>query len=191
MLWSSSLYVSFIIWLVRQHLASILFFTLAMVPRSTSHLLVLHLRLVPRSRVFACIHSIRLSPCHILLSIISSLLLSLMECHLDMSVKINQASVRFSQKHICTNIVGGLLLRRRSSKQKHLPQCDIRTDIAQRYKPKLQSRELRYNDMPWDEGLHRLKEEETDQFLIICVTLIVSYQWHECNFNRAASRAYK
>jgi hypothetical protein len=39
----------FIIWLVCRHLARTLFFTLAMVPCSTSHLLVHHLLLVPRS----------------------------------------------------------------------------------------------------------------------------------------------
>jgi hypothetical protein len=75
-----------------------------MVPRSTSHLLILQLRLVPRSPFLACLHPIKLSPSHISLRIISSILWTLLECHLDMSVKINQALVWFSCKHICTNI---------------------------------------------------------------------------------------
>jgi hypothetical protein len=45
--------------------------------------------------------------------------------------------------------------------------------------------------MPRDEGLHRLKDEKTDQSMIVCVMFIVSYQGNECNFDRAASRAYK
>jgi hypothetical protein len=45
--------------------------------------------------------------------------------------------------------------------------------------------------MPRDEGLHRLKEEKTDQSMIICVMIITSHQGHKCNFDRAASRAYK
>jgi hypothetical protein len=44
--------------------------------------------------------------------------------------------------------VGGLLLRRRSSKQKHLRQDDIQADTTRRYMPKLQSRELRHDDTP-------------------------------------------
>jgi hypothetical protein len=42
-------------------------------------------------------------------------------------------------------VVAGLL-RRRSSKQKHLRQGDMRANTIRRYKPKLQSRELRYDD---------------------------------------------
>jgi hypothetical protein len=45
--------------------------------------------------------------------------------------------------------------------------------------------------MPRDEGLHRLKEEKTDESMIICVMIITSHQGHKCNFDRAASRAYK
>jgi hypothetical protein len=52
----------------------------------------------------------------------------------------------------------GLLLRRRSSKQKHLRQGDMQAETTQKYMPKLQSKEHRHNDVPWDEGKHRLKE---------------------------------
>jgi hypothetical protein len=45
--------------------------------------------------------------------------------------------------------VGGILLHRRSSKQKHLRQYDMRNDIAWRQKLKLQTRKLRHNDAPW------------------------------------------
>jgi hypothetical protein len=44
--------------------------------------------------------------------------------------------------------VGGLLLRRRYSKQKHLRQDDMQVDTTRRYVPKLQSRELRHDDTP-------------------------------------------
>jgi hypothetical protein len=60
----------------------------------------------------------------------------------------------FLQKIIKT--VGGLLRSRRSCKKKHLRK--ISTEIT----PKLPSRQLRHNDMPYDEGLHRLKDEKTD-----------------------------
>jgi hypothetical protein len=90
----------FTIWLVHRHLASTSFFILAMVPRSTSHLLVLHLRLVPQNPFLACLHPIRLSPSHITLNIhskfISSILWMLIECDLDICVKINQVLVWFS-----------------------------------------------------------------------------------------------
>jgi hypothetical protein len=86
----------FTIWLVCRYLASTLFFTLDMIPRSISHMFVLHHRLVPWSLFLACLHPIRLSPSHIALRIISSILWTLLECHLDMSVKINQALVWFS-----------------------------------------------------------------------------------------------
>jgi hypothetical protein len=75
--------------------------------------------------------------------------------------------------------------------KKQLWQDSTKADTTRRYAPKLRPRELRHNDMPWDEGLHRVKEEKTDQSMIICVTFIVSYQGHECNFDRTASRAYK
>jgi hypothetical protein len=39
--------------------------------------------------------------------------------------------------------------------------------------------------------LHRLKEEKTDQSMIICVMIVTSYQGHKCNFDRVASCAYK
>jgi hypothetical protein len=45
-------------------------------------------------------------------------------------------------------LVGGLLLRRRSSKQKHLRPDDMHADITRRYMPKLQPRKLRHNDAP-------------------------------------------
>jgi hypothetical protein len=44
--------------------------------------------------------------------------------------------------------VGGLLLRRRSSKRKHLRQGDMQVDTTRRYMPKLQSRELQHDDAP-------------------------------------------
>jgi hypothetical protein len=44
--------------------------------------------------------------------------------------------------------VGGLLLRRRPSKQKHFWQDDMHTNITRRYMPKLQLRKLRHNDAP-------------------------------------------
>jgi hypothetical protein len=76
----------FTIWLVRRHLASNRFFTLAMVPRSSSHLLDLHLLLVPWSPFLAYLHPIRLSPSYITLSIhskfISSIFWTLLECHI-------------------------------------------------------------------------------------------------------------
>jgi hypothetical protein len=59
--------------------------------------------------------------------------------------------------------VGGLLLHRRSSKQKHLRQYNMRIDTAWRHKPKLQPRKLRHNDAPRDEGRHRLKKEKIVQ----------------------------
>jgi hypothetical protein len=87
--------------------------------------------------------------------------------------------------------VGSLLLRRRSSKKKHLRQDDMHADITLRHMPKLQPRKLRHNDAPWDKGRHRLKEEKTVQSLIVCVTFVICYQGHRCNFDRAASHAYK
>jgi hypothetical protein len=45
-------------------------------------------------------------------------------------------------------IVGGLLLRRKSSKQKHLRQDDMQEDITRRYMPKLQFRKLRHDNTP-------------------------------------------
>jgi hypothetical protein len=56
---------------------------------------------------------------------------------------------------------------------------------------KLRSRELRHSDMPSDKGLHRPKEEKTNQSMIIRVMIVTSHQGHKCNFDRAASRAYK
>jgi hypothetical protein len=44
-------------------------------------------------------------------------------------------------------IVGGLLLRRRSSKQKHLRQDDMQADTTLRYMPKLRLKELRHDGM--------------------------------------------
>jgi hypothetical protein len=89
------------------------------------------------------------------------------------------------------DIVGGILLRWRSFKQKHLRQDDMHADITRRYMPKLQPRKLRHNDAPWDEGRHQLKEEKTIQSLIICVMFVICYQGHKCNFDRATSCAYK
>jgi hypothetical protein len=87
--------------------------------------------------------------------------------------------------------VGGLLLHRSFFKQKHLRWDDMHADITRTYMPKLQPRKLRHNDAPWDEGWHRIKEEKTVQSLIICVMFVICYQGHKCNFDRAASRAYK
>jgi hypothetical protein len=42
--------------------------------------------------------------------------------------------------------VGGLLLRRRSSKQKHLRQDDMQAGVTWRCMPKLQMKELRHDD---------------------------------------------
>jgi hypothetical protein len=83
------------------------------------------------------------------------------------------------------DIVGDLLHRRRSCKKKHLRK------ISTKVTPKLPSRELQHSDTPWDEGLHRLKDEKTDRPIIICVMIITSCKGHKCNFDRAASRAYK
>jgi hypothetical protein len=79
----------------------------------------------------------------------------------------------------------GLLRRRRSYKKKHLRK------ISTKATPKLSSRELWHSDTPWDEGLHRLKEEKTGRPTIICVMIVTSCKGHKCNFDRAASRAYK
>jgi hypothetical protein len=49
----------------------------------------------------------------------------------------------------CVNrLVGGLLLCRRSSKQKHLRQDDMQADTTRRCTPKLQSRELQHKNTP-------------------------------------------
>jgi hypothetical protein len=101
------------------------------------------------------------------------------------------SSLRKTIQHHEGATVGGLLLRRRSSKQKHIRQDDMHTDITRRYMPKLKPRKLRHNGAPWDKGRHRLKEEKTVQSLIICVMFVICYQGHKCNFNRVASRAYK
>jgi hypothetical protein len=45
--------------------------------------------------------------------------------------------------------------------------------------------------MPRSEGLHRPKEENTNQSLIVCVMFIVSYQGYECNLNRAVTPGFK
>jgi hypothetical protein len=63
-------------------------------------------------------------------------------------------------------------------------------NTAQRNKPKLLPKELRHSDMLQDEGLHRLKEEKTNQYIIVCVVFIDICRGHECNFDLAASRAY-
>jgi hypothetical protein len=86
--------------------------------------------------------------------------------------------------------VGGLLHRRRSFKKKHLRKISTEANIARRYTPKLPSRELRHSNMPWDEGLHRLKEEKTNRPMVICVMIVTSCRGYKCNFDRAASRAY-
>jgi hypothetical protein len=57
--------------------------------------------------------------------------------------------------------------------------------------PKLPSRELRHSDTPSDEGLHRLKDENTDRPMIICVMIVTSYKGHECKSTQAAPCAYK
>jgi hypothetical protein len=44
--------------------------------------------------------------------------------------------------------VGGLLLRRRSSKQKHLRQDDMQAGTTRRYMSKPQLKELRHDGMP-------------------------------------------
>ena len=44
---------------------------------------------------------------------------------------------------------------------------------------------------PKDDGLHRLKEEKTNRSMVICVMIVTSCQGHKCNFDQAASRAYK
>jgi hypothetical protein len=81
--------------------------------------------------------------------------------------------------------VGGLLHRRRSCKKKYLRK--INTEAM----PKLSSRELRHSDTPWDEGLHRLKDEKTDRPMMICVMIVTSYKGHECKSTQAAPCAYK
>jgi hypothetical protein len=45
-------------------------------------------------------------------------------------------------------LLGAFFFAKGPPSKKHLRQCDIRTDTTRRYKPKLQSWELRYNDMP-------------------------------------------
>jgi hypothetical protein len=41
--------------------------------------------------------------------------------------------------------------------------------------------------MPWDEGLHRLKEEKTNRSTIVYVMIVTSCRGHKYNFDRAAS----
>jgi hypothetical protein len=43
--------------------------------------------------------------------------------------------------------------------------------------------QLWHRDMSWDGGLHRLKEEKTNQSMIICVMIVTSYRGHKCNFS--------
>ena len=95
------------------------------------------------------------------------------------------SSLRKTIQHREGATVGGLLLHRRFSKQKHLRQDNMHADIARRYMLKLQPRKLRHNDAPWDE------EEKTVWSLIICVMFVIYYHGHKCNFDRASSRAYK
>jgi hypothetical protein len=72
--------------------------------------------------------------------------------------------------------VEGLLRSRRSCKKKHL--LKINTEIT----PKLPSRELRHNDMPWEEGLHQLKDEKTDWPMIVYVMILINCKGYKCNF---------
>ena len=53
--------------------------------------------------------------------------------------------------------------------------------------PKLDARELRLNGRK----RNRLKEEKTNRPMVICVMIVTSCRGHKCNFDRAASRAYK
>jgi hypothetical protein len=53
--------------------------------------------------------------------------------------------------------------------------------------PKLYAGKLRLSSRK----RNRPKEEKTDQSMIVCVMFIVICWGHECNFDRAASRAYK
>ena len=103
------------------------------------------------------------------------------ECH---SQRRSQRTHRRSRQNTMVN-VGGLLRSRRSYKKKHLRK--ISTEIT----PKLPSRELRHNDMPWDEGSHRLKDEKTDWPMIVCVMIVIDCKGYKCNFTQVAPCAYK
>jgi hypothetical protein len=52
------------------------------------------------------------------------------------------------EDEVPTAAVGGLLLCRRSSKQKHLRQDDMQVDTTRKYLPKLQSRKLWHDNTP-------------------------------------------
>jgi hypothetical protein len=96
-----------IAWLVPGLNASALFFTLAMVPLSSSHRLAFTFaKYLEALSLLSSPYQDILKSHHIEHSLknISSIWWSLLECHLDMSVKINQASVWFSYKHIWTHI---------------------------------------------------------------------------------------
>jgi hypothetical protein len=91
-------------WLVHRLSASTLFFTLVMVPRSTRPSPSLS-----SSKPFSCYlhpitsHSWVTTYWTSIERIISSILWTLLECLLDITVKINQSLVWFSKKHIWTD----------------------------------------------------------------------------------------
>ena len=94
-------------WLVHRLSASTLFFHLSHGTSVYKSSLGLHLRLVPRSPFLAIFtlssHSWVTSYWASIERIISSILWTLLECHLDITAKINQALVWFSYIHIWTN----------------------------------------------------------------------------------------
>jgi hypothetical protein len=81
--------------------------------------------------------------------------------------------------------IGGLLRCRRSCKKKHLRKINTEE------KPKLSSENLRYSDMPQDEGWHRLKDEKTNWPMTIYVVIETGCKGHECKSTQAAPCAYK
>jgi hypothetical protein len=45
--------------------------------------------------------------------------------------------------------------------------------------------------MSQDEGVNRLKDEMTNQPMIVCVMIVIDCKGHSCNFIQAAPYAYK
>jgi hypothetical protein len=72
-----------------------------------------------------------------------------------------------------------MLRRWRSCKKKHLRQ------ILSKAVPKLSSIKLWHSDMSQDKGVHRLKDEMTNQPVIACIMIVSICKGHECNFSQA------
>jgi hypothetical protein len=48
--------------------------------------------------------------------------------------------------------------------------------------PKLSLIELRHSDKSQDEGANRLKDEMTQRPMMFCVSIVIDYKGHKCNF---------